>query len=411
MFKIDWVQHAVGHGGFHTGRARVDAHLEFNWIFDCGAKKTAVFDGFLKTWTTQNPQPIDWLFVSHFDTDHVSGLDTVMSRAVVRDVMVPYVNERELALQLLHEIDRGNLDRAFFELVADPASFFLGRGADRVTFFRGRRPDGELAADGPRPERPRDETGWTRKIDPPPRPLPTPRMFRTLPGQGPRVQLMDYETDMAVVHGPVGLRLKPYRAPITRYAHKGLMKALQALVGAIPWLTHRPGLGDLAFAIALYARTATGRAALRKIFKAHVGSSNRSSLSLLSMPHVQDETESHWHRPGPTLAEWGDGAVAWINTGDAELLDAGDLADWEGNYVPMLEKVRVLALPHHGSDKNSDDALQALCPEAVLVAHVKAGAAKHPGLDVAAFAGERLACVTGQAGTEVRLHFRLPWWE
>jgi hypothetical protein len=109
---------------------------------------------------------------------------------------------------------------------------------------------------------------------------------------------MDNETDMTVVRGPAFLRLKPYRAPITPYTHRGLMKALQGLVGEILWQTHRPGLGDLAFAIALHARTATGRAALRKLFNAQIGSSNRSSLSLLSMPVLHDKQNTHWHRSG-----------------------------------------------------------------------------------------------------------------
>ncbi len=112
MFTVDWTQHAVGHGGFHTGRARVNYNLQFNWVFDCGARKFATFDTFLKDWTTSNQQPVHWLFISHFDNDHVSGLDTLMSRAVVHDVMVPYVNEHELALQLLYEIARGNLNRS-----------------------------------------------------------------------------------------------------------------------------------------------------------------------------------------------------------------------------------------------------------------------------------------------------------
>lgn len=410
MFSIDWVQHAVGHGGFHTGRVRVTGGDDFNWIFDCGAKTTAVFDDYLKTWTTHNTQPVDWLFVSHFDTDHVSGLDTLMSRAVVRDVMIPYVNERELVLQLLHEVSRGNLGRGMFELAADPASFFLARGAERVTFFRGRQPDGERAVDERRPDRPRGEDGWTLKIDPPPKVLSTPSRFYSSPSDPRRVFLMDTETDMTAVHGTALLRLKPHRAAATPYAHLGLMKDLQALVGEIPWQKHRPGLGDLAFAIALHARTATGRAALRKLFKAHVGSSNRSSLSLLSMPVLQDEGNAHWCRTGPAEPNWGEGEVAWMNTGDAELLNPKELDDWEETFAPLLEKVKVLALPHHGSDKNSDDAFQKLCPEALLVAHVKAGSAKHPGLNVVAFAGERLACVTGQAGSEVRLHFREPYW-
>jgi|GEM_PF-1601458 len=405
MFSIDWVQHAVGHGGFHTARARVSGGANFNWIFDCGAKKTAVFDAYLKAWTAQNPQPIDWLFVSHFDTDHVSGLEALMSRVVVRDVMVPYVNERELALQLLHAVARGNLERTLFELAADPAAFFLSRGADRVTYLRGRRPDGEPSVGGRRPDRPPDRDGWTLKINPPPVVLATPARFHSIPRQPPRVLLIDNETEMTAVHGPALLRLKPYRAPIRPYSHRGLMKALQALVGEIPWQTHRPGLGDLAFAIALHARTATGRAALRKLFNAQVGSSNSSSLSLLSMPIQHEKRDAHWHRSGPAEWNWGEGEVAWVNTGDAELLDVKDLNSWESAYAHLLAKVRVLALPHHGSDKNSDDAFQKLCPEALLVAHVKGGSSKHPGLNVSAFAAERLACVTGQTGSEVHLQF------
>lgn len=97
MFSVDWTQHAAGHGGFHSGRAAVGSDPGFNWIFDCGAKNASKFDRLMRTWTMRNQEPVHWLFVSHFDADHVSGLDTLMSQTVVRDVMVPYVNERELA--------------------------------------------------------------------------------------------------------------------------------------------------------------------------------------------------------------------------------------------------------------------------------------------------------------------------
>lgn len=408
MFTVEWSQHAVGHGGFHTGRARVD-DSEFNWIFDCGAKKTALFDAYLKTWTARNRQPIDWLFVSHFDTDHVSGLDTLMSRAVVRDVMVPYVNERELVLQVLHEISRDNVDRALFELAADPAAFFLARGAERVTFYRGRPRDGSADVDAPRPDRPEGKKTWTMKVHPQPSTLSTPRRFPTSPFEPSRVFLMTEETDMTAVSGGAFLRLKPHRAPLTLRAHRGLMKALQAEVGTIPWLAHRPGLGDLAFAIALHARTATGRSALRKLYKTHIGSSNRSSLSLLTMPVLVQDSPAHWEcSHGNFPGCFGEGEVAWVNTGDAELLDIKNLDAWEDTYAHLLKSVRVLALPHHGSDKNSGEEFQKLCPDALLVAHVKAGSSKHPGADVVDLAGERLACVTGDLDNQVWMRFYKP---
>jgi hypothetical protein len=409
MFTVNWTQHAIGHGGFHTGRASVDDSLNFNWIFDCGSRRTAKFDLFLQNWTKQNQQRIDWLFISHFDTDHVSGLDTLMSRAIVRDVMVPYVNERELALQLLYEIDQGNLNRAFFELVADPAAFFLGRGADRVTFLRGRRPGSGAPGEAPRPGESGPDRGWDQKIIPQPKRLAAPSVPQTTGRQTPGVQVVEGQCAIVATHGPAGLLLKPYRAPIVGRAHQDLVENLKALVGAITPKRARPGLGDLAFAVGHLARTEPGRKSLCKLFDRHAGSSNRSSLSLLSTPYVADETRGVSHVLAPMRQVWDRGTAGWLSTGDAELLKPSDLDDWGDAYATDLAKVRVLALPHHGSDKNSDDALQELCPEAVLATHVKANAKKHPGRDVKAFAGGRLACVTELAGTEVRMHFRTPW--
>jgi hypothetical protein len=409
MVVVNWVQHAVGHGGFHTGHMRADGNVVFNWIFDCGARRTEKFNTFLRTWTDHHKRPVDWLFISHFDTDHVSGLDTLMARAVVRDVMVPYVNERELAYLLLYEIGRGNLDRAFVELVADPAAFFLSRGAGRVTFLRGRRPDGERVEGSPPPDRPEDERGWMRKIDPQPIRLQAPAGARATAVSDTRVQMIEGgKCNISIVRGPVGLRLKPYRAPLQPHLHRGLIKALQAHVGTIPWKTMRPGLGDLAYAIAHHARTAKGRADLRKTFKGYVGSSNRSSLSLLSIAYVMDASIAHWGVVLPFSHAFERGEAAWLNTGDAELLGPGDLADWEDTYAAELESVRVLALPHHGSDKNSDGELQQLCPGAVLAAHVKSDAKKHPGLDVTEIAGDRLARVTEQPGSQLSMWFQTP---
>jgi beta-lactamase superfamily II metal-dependent hydrolase len=411
MFDVEWVQHPVGHGGFHTGRILASCNLQFNWVFDCGSRKTAMFDCFLKRWTTQNEEPIDWLFISHFDTDHVSGLDTLMFGAEVRNVMVPYLNEQELALQMLHEIDRGNLNRPFFELVADPATFFLGRGAQRVIFLGGGRPDGEPDADGGASEDPEDERGWGYKINPPPKPQPAPTMFRARRGREPRVQLIEGNCNITVMHGAAGLlQFKPYRAPIAPPAHRGLVAALRRLVKKKPSKRgRRPGLGDLAFAIGQHARTASGRKDLRELFRDYAGSSNRSSLSLLSVPisvlNESDNNAPFWGVDSPIISRCGRGAKGWLNTGDAELREEGDLSDWKSFYKNDLMDVFVLSLPHHGSDRNSDEKLQALCPEAILTAQVKAGAKKHPGLIVATSARERLVYVTDQAGTKVRMHF------
>ena len=137
MFFVHWEQHPVGHGGFHSGYLQDANGPTFRWAFDCGSRMTRKFDSYLRVWTLQYQQPLDWLFISHFDSDHVSGLDVLMGNTVVRDVMIPYLNDRELAFLLLHEIARDTLSRSIVELTADPAAFFLSRGATRVTYLRG----------------------------------------------------------------------------------------------------------------------------------------------------------------------------------------------------------------------------------------------------------------------------------
>ena len=412
MFLVDWIQHAAGHGGFHSGRASVGPDAGFNWIFDCGAKNASKLETLVQTWTMRNQEPVHWLFISHFDADHVSGLDTLMSRTIIRDVMVPYVNERELVLQLLYEVNRGNLQRTFFELVADPGAFFLSRGAERVTFLQGSRRFGTDPDVTPsRPRDPESQSGWRTEISPVSKPLSAPRGFQGPLKSASRIQLVEGPCKITVVHGSERLCLKPYRSLIGHNTHQGLMADLQSVVRKATLMKGRPGLGDLAFAIAHHARTAAGRKALQILFAKHVASSNRSSLSLLSTPLLQSEMSAHWHvsQPQFTVGDnstgWSRGTGAWMNTGDAELLLPSDLGDWEANYRSDLANVRVLALPHHGSDKNSDGTLQNLCPAALLVAHTRAGARKHPGAEVSNFAGSRLALVTGEPGTAV--HMRL----
>lgn len=403
MLNVEWTQHPVGHGGFHTGHAKTGGSGSLTWAYDCGSRATARFDDYLENWSNAEARALDWLFISHFDTDHVSGLDTLMARNVVTDVMLPFVNDNELAFSLLHEIRRGNLSRSFFELVADPAEYFIGRGAARVTYV-GSGPGGDDSIFGPEPERPSKEGGWTVKMNPPPMQFPRTPQSTAQTGD---VRVIRSGCDITVTRGNCGVRFRPYRNRISHPAHSDLVADLRALVGPTRRRNQRPGLGALAIEIAHFARTASGRADLNALFANYSGSPNRGSLSLLSTPIVANPLHSVWfvrHSMG-----WRSGLgkeVGWLNTGDAELLRQTDLRDWVRTYGKDLENVRVLALPHHGSDANSDAALQHLCPEALLTVQVKAGAKKHPGPKIWRSGLGRLAKVTAEAGAEVAMLFQ-----
>jgi len=404
--NVEWTQHPAGHGGFHTGRARFDSANVINWIYDCGARNTKKFDKVLTSWISNNTLPVDWLFISHFDTDHVSGLDTLLSGTVVNNVVVPYVNDDQLAFTLLHEIRRGRLQRSFVELVSDPAQFFLSRGVGRVTFLGGPESSesGEPTEAGPiRP------VGWetrdlTAKMRPMPTAVPAPA---TKSGSEKKtddsVEIVNQnDCEIYVSNQNTGLLLKPYRTAISTSSLRGLRAALYSLLRiSSRAVASRPGLGRLAHAIALHARTPSGRSDLQKVFKLFVGSSNRASLSLLSVPiHFDESKRKHgyfrWNRAFEYDAPhfWGEWPPAWLNTGDSELLNKADVDAFAAAYSAHLPSVHMLALPHHGSDLNSNITLQNLCPNAALVVHVKEGAKKHPGPVVTGLAGGRLLKVT-----------------
>lgn len=411
---VEWAQHPAGHGGFHTGRARFDRANVVNWIYDCGARSSKKFDKVLTSWISNNTFPVDWLFISHFDTDHVSGLDTLLSGTVVNNVMVPFVNDDQLAFTLLHEIRRGRLQRSFVELVSDPAQFFLSRGVGRVTFLGGPESSASEEPTEPTPIRP---VGWetrelTVKMTPLPTPLPAPATK-----SGPEKEI-DNKVEIVNQNGceiyvsdqNTGLLLKPYRTAINTSSLRGLRTALYSLLGiSSRAVASRPGLGRLAHAVALHARTSSGRSDLQKVFKLFVGSSNRASLSLLSVPVQVGELNKkyrhfRWNRAFeydvPHFpAEW---PPAWLNTGDSELLHKADLDAFAAAYAGYLPSVHMLALPHHGSDFNSDIRLQNLCPNAALVVHVKEGAKKHPGPVVTGLAGGRLLKVTNARQSVLR---------
>ncbi|WP_136622677.1 MULTISPECIES: MBL fold metallo-hydrolase [Mesorhizobium] len=407
MLRVKWIQHAVGHGGFHTGHLEVPGEGIFNWAFDCGSRRTARFNEYLTGWARRSPMALDWLFVSHFDTDHVSGLDSLMSRTLIDNVMVPYLNDREFAYLLLHEVARDNLDRTLFDLAADPTGFFVSRGAERVIYLRGSLPGDEPGiSEGRGPDRPKDERGWYTVVNPAPWPVSDPNPEIDASMSPDRTQIIDGGVCEITLHTrAVGLRLKPYRAPIQPYTLRGIVKAIEHMVGATFVGSLQPGLGAFAYAVARHARPPAGRAGLRNIYKHYVGSSNRASLSLLSTPVVSADVHQHWelHRPHRWSMGWSE--PAWLNTGDAELLKPADLSDWQSCYQNELARVRMLAVPHHGSDKNSNAALQALCSDATFVTHVRTGSKRHPGDAVLAAAGDRLVSVTEEIGSTVTMTY------
>jgi hypothetical protein len=96
-------QEPVGHGCFHTGVLGTQKPL-LRWVYDCGSwtKKEVLkqrTDSFVARLLQDSSREtdIDLLFTSHFDADHVSGLDYLLGRerqppVRVHTAVIPYMS-------------------------------------------------------------------------------------------------------------------------------------------------------------------------------------------------------------------------------------------------------------------------------------------------------------------------------
>lgn len=75
-----------------TGVGIGDSEGAFNWVFDCGSKSSNAMDMALTrtgAWSVW-PDPINILTLSHFDDDHVNGLEKLLTQRHVDCLVLPF---------------------------------------------------------------------------------------------------------------------------------------------------------------------------------------------------------------------------------------------------------------------------------------------------------------------------------
>ena len=79
--------YAVGQGGF-----AIESIGDMTIAFDCGSTRTATIEGKINDAHSEfSKNEIDFLFISHFDRDHVDGLDHLNRTFKVKTVVVPMI--------------------------------------------------------------------------------------------------------------------------------------------------------------------------------------------------------------------------------------------------------------------------------------------------------------------------------
>jgi glyoxylase-like metal-dependent hydrolase (beta-lactamase superfamily II) len=134
-----WVtreQFTVGQGCFHAGTIGLGRRIgmtstPFHYVYDCGSGNTRALLQAIDLYRRQSSS-IDARFVSHFDDDHVCGLDRLLAAVAVDTVYIPYLDETVAILDLINAEEDGTLSGSLIEATIEPEAWFGRRGVRRV---------------------------------------------------------------------------------------------------------------------------------------------------------------------------------------------------------------------------------------------------------------------------------------
>lgn len=145
----------VGQGLFATGRLHSWAGGTYSWVYDCGSSSGAsVRDAAIRRYAGRyGARHIELVTLSHFDADHINGIETLVRGRTIGTVLLPYLPLWQRLLVALDEgIDAGN---ALFPFFVDPAAYLAGiEGAEirEVVFVPAVGPDDhDEGGEGPDP--------------------------------------------------------------------------------------------------------------------------------------------------------------------------------------------------------------------------------------------------------------------
>lgn len=114
--------HPVGQGAFYSERHFFNKK-EFTIVYDCGSKTISGkrLESKIKS-TFHKNHIIDVLFISHFHSDHINGIEVLKNHCKIKSVVIPYLSdEAKILIKITNLIENKDTDS---RLLDNPGDFF-----------------------------------------------------------------------------------------------------------------------------------------------------------------------------------------------------------------------------------------------------------------------------------------------
>lgn len=427
--------HAVGHGTFMTGVVMNEDERVFKWIYDCGSKSSNAMNMALSrtaTWPMWT-DPINMLALSHFDDDHVNGLEALLTQRRVDCLVLPFSEwqqrVRDVVIGGLKGVSASTAQLQLAPvgwlqskgLVSRVGTLLLVRGGaserrddlDPIPLPTGTNPN---MLDG---DRQYQESNEQRDL----------RMITSGHTSAPSVQIMRHGVPLRPNAFPMDFMF--YNAELSG-TDLGIIKEsktgeLISKKSKLPVQQARDAIEAEIAALGL-DKPLTGwasdwRAKLKKCYESHFGSSgaakNNISLSMYVAPTLNAQYlepchlfSEHDASPPIGNVDAGDSfhpdRPAVLCTGDLRL-DAKVISAMDFHFgAKRWSRIGVTQVPHHGSEHSwvSGNAKR-LAPSAFV--HCAPGKGAHPHTDVVAdLAGQTVFTADYQNSVGLKYHFCAP---
>ncbi|UPU37434.1 hypothetical protein M1B72_06930 [Geomonas paludis] len=128
--RIQW---PVGQGGFATGTVR-HGNQKYHYVYDCGSDNLSALRNSIQCYT--NNDDIECLFVSHLHSDHINGIDTLLTTYPVNRVFLPYISDLEAIVLAIESAKQGMLTYNYLNFLENPFDWFFSRNVNTVSMVQ-----------------------------------------------------------------------------------------------------------------------------------------------------------------------------------------------------------------------------------------------------------------------------------